>query len=439
MSATKIEAKEIKVGDLFSEQFIFEIPIYQRPLSWSKEHFDQLISDIIEAKESGEEQYFLGSIVLWEKKEKKYEVIDGQQRLTALTLLLAIIGDRIADKEWKTFIQELIYQKGNPVKGLPDVMRVVPWIELREIFSKYVYQIGGTKNYLKDFEAGTIKKIDAQDPRYHLFEAMEVFAEKLKNFNEEELKTLARFISNNIYLVYIKASTRSSAFRLFNVLNTRGLPLSVTDILKSINLENITDNALRNEYARKWRELEEALGRGELSNVIAYVRFIKVKEKAKLSMYDEYEKKIFNAGLLKKGEDFFNYVYDIAEIYRDIVLEPSEKKLNIRDKKSKNEYITLVGIMYRYLPFSDWIPPLIAFYHKFKCSKFLLQFLINLEKKIFIEWLAGFTATERITSMSYVLRLIDIVFLFVDIFLIVQYLFNFGGRRGSAGNRAGKA
>ncbi len=49
---TEIEAKEITVGDLFSPGFMFEIPIYQRPLSWSREHFDQLFEDIFEAIDS---------------------------------------------------------------------------------------------------------------------------------------------------------------------------------------------------------------------------------------------------------------------------------------------------------------------------------------------------------------------------------------------------
>jgi len=56
-----IEAKEIQVKDLFSSKFIFGIPIYQRPFSWNSDNFAQLFDDVSDARDSGEQQYFLGS------------------------------------------------------------------------------------------------------------------------------------------------------------------------------------------------------------------------------------------------------------------------------------------------------------------------------------------------------------------------------------------
>ena len=84
----KIEAKEVKVSDLFSPSFRFNIPIYQRNFSWSTDEFDLIFEDINDAKELDQKQYFLGSILLQETKDEKlYEVVDGQQRLTALSSL----------------------------------------------------------------------------------------------------------------------------------------------------------------------------------------------------------------------------------------------------------------------------------------------------------------------------------------------------------------
>jgi len=67
----EIEAKEVSVGKLFSPDFIFTIPIYQRPLSWDKENFDQLFEDIYDAMTNKETQYFLGSIILQECEADK--------------------------------------------------------------------------------------------------------------------------------------------------------------------------------------------------------------------------------------------------------------------------------------------------------------------------------------------------------------------------------
>ncbi len=64
---SRIEAKEIKVRDLLSNH-LFEIPIYQRPFSWNEDNFQALVEDVSDAMESGEESYFLGTVLLRRKK-----------------------------------------------------------------------------------------------------------------------------------------------------------------------------------------------------------------------------------------------------------------------------------------------------------------------------------------------------------------------------------
>ena len=95
MIMSEIEAKEVTVGKLFSPDFIFEIPIYQRPLSWARDNFDLLFEDIYDALTNKENQYFLGSIILQEHENKKnrYDIVDGQQRLSALAILMAVIRE----------------------------------------------------------------------------------------------------------------------------------------------------------------------------------------------------------------------------------------------------------------------------------------------------------------------------------------------------------
>lgn len=61
--SNEIEAKEVTVGKLFSPDFIFNIPIYQRPLSWEKDNFDQLFEDIYDAMIC-RQKHFLDSIIL---------------------------------------------------------------------------------------------------------------------------------------------------------------------------------------------------------------------------------------------------------------------------------------------------------------------------------------------------------------------------------------
>lgn len=212
----RIEAKEAPLAKIFSDDFVFVVPVYQRPFSWGTENFDVLFEDIKGALDNNLEQYFLGSIVLNQTEKITYDVVDGQQRLTALTILLAVIRDFVDNVKLAESISAWIYQAADPFKEIPAQMRVTPWEELKNFFSEYIYNKDGTKKYIQDVKSGVIKFRDDEDPRCHIFEAIVTFAAKILKADAENF---VRFLLNRTYVVYIATGTQASAFRLFNVLN----------------------------------------------------------------------------------------------------------------------------------------------------------------------------------------------------------------------------
>ena len=85
-----MEAKECKIKDILTtEDRKYVIPAYQRPSSWSQDHAEQLIADIYQSFQSDEKEYFIGSMICISKDKNVYEVVDGQQRITTLTLILS--------------------------------------------------------------------------------------------------------------------------------------------------------------------------------------------------------------------------------------------------------------------------------------------------------------------------------------------------------------
>ncbi len=127
-----------------------------------------------------------------------------------------------------------------------------------------------------------------------------------------------------------------------------------------------------------------------------------------MSIYKEYSDLIFRENKLKKGEDFINYFVNISKIYNDFILEPDNLKV-------ENKYKNLVKLMLDYITFDDWIPPLISFCEKFQSyqvdkksiNDFLPDFIHALERKTVVEWVAGFTPTERIVSLNKIIELIE--------------------------------
>ena len=91
------ETEQLTVKTLFSDRFVFEFPLYQRPFRWGEGQADVLLDDLREASEAhdrgeGDGAYFIGSIVLVRRQAGRHAmVIDGRQRLTSLAILVAVL------------------------------------------------------------------------------------------------------------------------------------------------------------------------------------------------------------------------------------------------------------------------------------------------------------------------------------------------------------
>jgi uncharacterized protein with ParB-like and HNH nuclease domain len=105
MNPVKIEANQYPLHKVFGNDFVFTIPLYQRPYAWEKEQASELLDDLITALGDSDEAiedinpYFLGTIVLIKEDKPDAQVVDGQQRLTTLTILLAALRSSLSIKE----------------------------------------------------------------------------------------------------------------------------------------------------------------------------------------------------------------------------------------------------------------------------------------------------------------------------------------------------
>ncbi|WP_395406892.1 DUF262 domain-containing protein [Pseudoduganella sp. UC29_106] len=136
-----IEGKIEPIGKLFSSDFFFTVPDYQRPFAWEESNFQDLVDDLEEARNG--QQYFLGTLVLHKRGGKNnYDIVDGQQRITSLLILLACLRDMINDPKFKKSLQDKIVQEENKVDGIPELPRVTS--KDRAIFRELVLGQDGT-------------------------------------------------------------------------------------------------------------------------------------------------------------------------------------------------------------------------------------------------------------------------------------------------------
>lgn len=278
-----IHASEWPVRKVFGSDFRFKIPSYQRPYAWEKQHVAALLEDLIEARDLLPD-YFLGSIVLVTDPHGSHDVIDGQQRLTTLTILFAVIADLLPPGD-AAHLRPFLMQEANPVQGLPATHRLTVREQEREFFERHVQEPDGLGR-LFALDPATLGEVERR-----IRSNAHTLREILEKFDLQELVGLATYISQHAFLVVVRADQFETAYRIFTVMNDRGLELSASDILKAEVIGRLEDTE-RRRYAETWEATEEVLGRDSFSDLFSHVRMMELRRKATASILKELQENV---------------------------------------------------------------------------------------------------------------------------------------------------
>lgn len=141
---SEINGHEYQLLKIFSSDFEYHIPAYQRPYAWTKDETNTLFDDLYGffTSESDDENYFLGSIVLIkENNNRKADVIDGQQRLTTLTILFSVLADNLSDPKNKASCMKRLQEEGDELAGIASLPRVFLREWDQNFFNKYIQNV----------------------------------------------------------------------------------------------------------------------------------------------------------------------------------------------------------------------------------------------------------------------------------------------------------
>lgn len=396
MSQIKSDKWDIK--EVFKQWYC--IPNYQRPYVWEKDQIIDLLDDIhIACKNDKESDYFLGSLVLKETKNKdyiEYDVLDGQQRLTTLFLLTAVIRDLTDNEQRQNTCHESIFQKGNPDDNIPERLRLIFEIrhDVKEFIDEYIKQKNGTTS-IKIEELAQSKSADKSV--FNMANAilyMRAYLQEQIRQNAIFLDEFFPFFRNKVILIYVASQNLDDAFRMFTVLNNRGIKLRNADILKAENLSSVKEKDKQQEYAQNWEKIENYFG-NEFDGFLSHLQSILTKQKANLTLLKEFENNIFAKNKLTKGNDFFDFVHKYKKYYEELF--DSNENLELKN------LLTLMNVGFES---EIWIAPLLRYYNKFRKEN-LLEFTKKLNNKFVSDWISGFTPTIRIINMNNIIDMID--------------------------------
>src|SRR6266571_2264821 len=255
MSKMNIHGSEFPIKKIFSDDFVFTIPVYQRAYAWTIEESEELFQDLIRAIGDAEEAiedispYFLGSIVLIKGDEPDAQVVDGQQRLTTLAILLATLRALIPSESAKD-LTPFLYEKGNAIAGTSNRYRLTLRERDAQFFQRYIQNEKGIEK-LKELNPATLS-----DSQKNIYENTHSFFQYLQKLSDIQRLALAQFVVNRCFLVVVSTPDLDSAYRIFSILNDRGLDLSHSDILKSEIIGRVPEIE-QDAYNKEWEDAEE--------------------------------------------------------------------------------------------------------------------------------------------------------------------------------------
>ncbi len=278
-----MQAQETQLFKLLSGQQHFMIPLFQRPYSWDKDNWEDLWKDVLETYEMGAQtRHFLGSVVTKSlpatpEGVSPFLVIDGQQRLTTLTILLAVLRDtaKTSSPQLADMVHRL-YLTNEFASGLSK-LKVLPTQADRDAYAAVIVdgQPDGATNRVQ--------------------RAYQFFRARLDESDEGgaslDLLRLQQVLTNGFELVSITLSEADNEYRIFESLNATGTPLTQADLLRNYFFMRIPIAQQDAIYHQQWLPLQQALGE-DLENFFRYEYMSDGQFVREGDVYQEWKKRL---------------------------------------------------------------------------------------------------------------------------------------------------
>lgn len=397
---TTIEAHEHPLGKIFDDDYQFQIPLYQRPYSWTSEHAGELLGDVLSfAVKPGElhelDPYFLGSLVLTKETTSPVSlVVDGQQRLTTLTLLFSVLQTFVGD-DYRGGVRKRLQQAGDPTMGLAPSPRLRLREQDAEFAERYILAEGDPLSRLRDLDPGQLSEAQRKLRSNAL-----LFGEKLAELDQSVVERLVAYLSQMTYLVVVATPDFDSAYRIFSVLNERGLDLSHSDVFKAEVIGRIPE-ADRAEYTKRWEGEEEDLEREDFADLFGHIRMIKAKTKQRETILKEFRIAVLD-----------QYTTDGRAFVDDVLVPYSDAFEVIRDATYHASH--MAGDVNRLLRWlneldnADWVPVAMEYLRRHEAQPaFMVEFLTDLDRLAASLFIRRIDLTRRIERYGQVLKAIE--------------------------------
>ena len=401
----------MKIEQLNVKQFLetgreepFLVPDYQRPYSWGEEEIVTLFNDLLlftegdvsKKNKNSNDTYFLGTVISFKNENGEQEIIDGQQRITSLFLLLRAIYTKLKTFSKKTNLYDELLSEIEPILW-KNVIKSEGAVKNVLISSSVINDEGN--NILKGIlENGVTKEVanDRYSVNYTLFQRL---FDGLVYENPGLMFEFVRYVLNRTLICPIITESQEGALNIFSTLNTRGMPLSESDIFKA-KIYNFLDDSQKNRFIERWKELTEKAEyvNEDIQQIFYYYMFylraldgdsatttIGIRKYFSQNNFA----KLFNKSLLKD-------LNSILDLWAVVV-----KKQSLENAKwsKNNQIIKMLDVLSSY-PNEFWKYPVIIYYLVHKENPEFEKRFLKFLKKLTIELVANYLVKPTVLAVK---------------------------------------
>lgn len=320
----KIDSEDIDLENLFAKGY-FHIPRFQRPYSWDGENISDLWNDI---QNAANDEYFIGSMVVYRQGKMNYYIVDGQQRLTTIVILLCAIRDSLAAVDQNNLAQgvhQLIERANRDNENEYTLQTETSFPYLQEHIQKF-----GPPDTI---ETSIASEEEALAAAYKLLtskidEGLKKVADshdsEENNRRKSEYLIKLRDAVFNLKIILVQLENEEDAYLIFETLNTRGKDLAITDLLKNLFTKLIRKTSSVDSAKLKWNTILDTIhsSSADLTPDTFVFHYW-------ASRYDSTPSKKLYAAFAKKvnkenAQTFLDELQQDSQYYRDIH-EPSTR------------------------------------------------------------------------------------------------------------------
>ncbi|MBK1674984.1 RloF protein [Ectothiorhodospira shaposhnikovii] len=316
----KIESHDSDIESLLDSSY-FHIPRFQRPYSWEDEHVQDFWDDVV-ANQA--DDYFIGSMVVFKNSKQRFGVVDGQQRLTTITILLCVLRDaylELGAEDLAKGVHQLVERKDRNNKNEFVLKTETSFPYFQEHIQKFKddpdadgKSIPEELNLLsahKKFKSLVLKVLESieEDPSIPTERKTKSKLSRLTNIRDSIF---------NLNVIFVALDNEDDAYLIFETLNTRGKDLALTDLVKNHFTKHLKAKGDVDIARIKWENIQEVIhnsSEGLSSDNFIYhfwaSRYEAIPQK---KLFPKFKKAVTKA----RAKEYLNFLVNDSKLYRSL-------------------------------------------------------------------------------------------------------------------------